>query len=377
MAINTDISKALIGRLQGEHFYAVKDEENPKNVIDLGFSPSDLEEGTHSLVGRYALFITRLPNSFTFKLLDKGITSTDAQAEAIDLVENNRNNILQVAVGKGVPQTFANRAIFKGVVLFFRISKTDLDSDEGDTELQKALKATQVVLTSEEFSELEKAGTEPQSILFPKSKFSVESARSWLKSHNRRASKVDSPANFHRFRQFDPSECASTPKTISFGESGIKAVICTRKSQDTITKDIVDDWIRKQQPDITDTSDVHVDSLVNSMHIPSEDKKKREKEKEKNKEKNKITKSSAIINNLPDSAFAFIESGGKKDATGKTVPRSLRHFPVHDPSHTRNALARVNQSPFGKRALPKILVAAKKFGIKVSKANSNTNTNTS
>ncbi len=78
------------------------------------------------------------------------------------------------------------------------------------------------------------------------------------------------------------------------------------------------------------------------------------------------TMSSADINNLPDSAFAYIESGGDKDSEGKTVPRSLRHFPVHDASHARNALARMNQSPFGQRAKAKILAACKKFGIQVS-----------
>ncbi len=69
------------------------------------------------------------------------------------------------------------------------------------------------------------------------------------------------------------------------------------------------------------------------------------------------------INDLPDSAFAYIEPGGKKDDQGKTVPRSLRHFPIHDAAHVRNALARAPQSPFGAKAMPKIRAAAKKFGI--------------
>jgi uncharacterized protein len=74
----------------------------------------------------------------------------------------------------------------------------------------------------------------------------------------------------------------------------------------------------------------------------------------------------AAINDLPDSVFAFIEQGGTKDAQGKTVPRSKRHFPVHDEAHTRNALSRAPQSPFGKQAMPKILSAARKYKIKVS-----------
>jgi len=70
----------------------------------------------------------------------------------------------------------------------------------------------------------------------------------------------------------------------------------------------------------------------------------------------------AAINDLPDSAFAYIEPGGKV-VGGKTEPRSLRHFPIHDAAHVRNALARASQSPFGPKAMPKILKAAKKFGI--------------
>lgn len=62
----------------------------------------------------------------------------------------------------------------------------------------------------------------------------------------------------------------------------------------------------------------------------------------------------AYINNLPDSAFLYIEPGGKKDSEGKTVPRSLRHLPVKDktgkvdPPHARNAASRLGQSDTGK-----------------------------
>lgn len=69
------------------------------------------------------------------------------------------------------------------------------------------------------------------------------------------------------------------------------------------------------------------------------------------------------INDLPDSAFAFIQPGGSKDSSGKTVPRSLRHFPIHDKAHADNAAARIAQgAEFGKEALPKVKAAQKKFG---------------
>ena len=74
--------------------------------------------------------------------------------------------------------------------------------------------------------------------------------------------------------------------------------------------------------------------------------------------------STQSINDLPDSDFAYIEPGGTKDSSGKTIPRSKRHFPIHDAAHVRNALARIGQgAQFGDQALPKVKAAAKKFGI--------------
>jgi len=58
----------------------------------------------------------------------------------------------------------------------------------------------------------------------------------------------------------------------------------------------------------------------------------------------------AYINNLKDSAFATILSGGERDDEGKTKPRSLRKLPHHDDSgkvdepHLNNALSREPQT---------------------------------
>ncbi|MGH8012572.1 MAG: phage protease, partial [Candidatus Binataceae bacterium] len=77
----------------------------------------------------------------------------------------------------------------------------------------------------------------------------------------------------------------------------------------------------------------------------------------------------AYIDQLPDSAFAYIAAAGKKDATGRTKPRSLRHFPLRDKNgkldyeHVRDALSRAPQSPFGDRAMAKIRAAAKALKI--------------
>ena len=75
--------------------------------------------------------------------------------------------------------------------------------------------------------------------------------------------------------------------------------------------------------------------------------------------------STAYINDLPDSAFLYIESGGRPDADGKTVPRSLRHFPVRDAdgrldvAHLRNAIARAPQSQVGAETVSKVQAKAR------------------
>jgi len=62
------------------------------------------------------------------------------------------------------------------------------------------------------------------------------------------------------------------------------------------------------------------------------------------------------INNLSDEAFAYIAPGGEKDDQGKTVPRSLRNLPYKnaegnlDADHTRNALARLDQTDISAEA---------------------------
>jgi hypothetical protein len=81
----------------------------------------------------------------------------------------------------------------------------------------------------------------------------------------------------------------------------------------------------------------------------------------------KAEMSTGSVNDLDDDQFGYIEPGGKKDEQGKTTPRSLRHFPLNDAPHVRNALSRAPQSPFGDKAMPKIRAAAKRFKIDVAK----------
>lgn len=58
---------------------------------------------------------------------------------------------------------------------------------------------------------------------------------------------------------------------------------------------------------------------------------------------------SQYINSLSDSAFAIVLTGGSKDDTGRTTPRSLRKLPHHDSAgaldraHVLNGLSRAPQ----------------------------------
>lgn len=67
----------------------------------------------------------------------------------------------------------------------------------------------------------------------------------------------------------------------------------------------------------------------------------------------KATWSASFINDLPDSSFLLVESGGDKDADGKTTPRSLRHLPYKnaegdiDLPHLRAAISRLSQEGTG------------------------------
>lgn len=85
--------------------------------------------------------------------------------------------------------------------------------------------------------------------------------------------------------------------------------------------------------------------------------------------------STARKDDLPDSAFIVVLSGGVKDETGRTVPRSLRLLPYKDESgkidkgHLKNALARVSQltapATVKRKALTKVLRIGKSLGMKM------------
>ena len=88
---------------------------------------------------------------------------------------------------------------------------------------------------------------------------------------------------------------------------------------------------------------------------------------------------SASVDNLPDSAFSIILSGGKVDEGGRTVPRLLRMLPYKnvagkiDRIQLQDALAginRVNASAVVKRtALRKLVRIARALGMETLESN--------
>lgn len=78
-----------------------------------------------------------------------------------------------------------------------------------------------------------KHSTEIQSFLFDKQKWTVTSAKKWLKEHDKKVPKVDTTAEYHRFRQAPPFHFQKgTFRTISIGaaSNGIKAVIAVPRN---------------------------------------------------------------------------------------------------------------------------------------------------
>ena len=115
----------------------------------------------------------------------------------------------------------------------------------------------------------------------------------------------------------------------------------------------------------------HKDAIKNiEREIKSLEKDKREDKRDVKEDSKSAKMTRKAINDLPDSDFAYISPGGKKDASGKTEPRSLRHLPINAAAHVRNALARLSQTdipPAAKKsALSKIKSRAKKFGIETA-----------
>ncbi len=177
---------------------------------------------------------------------------------------------------------------------------------------------------------------------------------------------IDVTDNYVRIRQRDPGDFQkNTLRTITFDKArGIKAVVGRLKGKttttvqtlllptDKFTKAQAIKWARSHDFKASEEAEMETTIAL---------------------QEEKWTR--AFINDLDDSDFLYIEKGGKKDDAGRTVPRSLRHFPVSvhgkpDKAHIRSALQRIPQSDLSdsikKQATAKARALARKQGINVS-----------
>ena len=98
-----------------------------KNVTLLGYAlPEDAVGESHDLVDRYGVLLYRqgAKSRDEFVILDEETTTGEAQNYAIELVENNRTSTYYARVFIGVPWTFNGRAVFRGFVSFYLLSKS-------------------------------------------------------------------------------------------------------------------------------------------------------------------------------------------------------------------------------------------------------------
>ena len=124
------VNKAVIDR-DTEHSFISVSRDN-KNITLLGYNlPDDAVAETHANVDRYGILTYRdKRDAITFMLLDEGVTTSEAQNRAVEMVENNRNNIYYARVFVGVPWTFGSRPVFRGFVSFYVLSKSLKDVKE-------------------------------------------------------------------------------------------------------------------------------------------------------------------------------------------------------------------------------------------------------
>ena len=75
-----------------------------------------------------------------------------------------------------------------------------------------------------------------------------------------------------------------------------------------------------------------------------------------------LRQSQAELNQLTDENFAYIEAGGKKDHTGRTVPRTLRHFPISSEEEIERSISELSNSDLSEKTKSDILqrIEAKK-----------------
>jgi hypothetical protein len=86
------------------------------------------------------------------------------------------------------------------------------------------LKGAKLLGAGEAAEDRKRSSLKVQSLLFPKSEFTVAQAKAWARAHKFKAAKVEGQGEYHRIRQFSPAR-STVLRTINFGDSGVKAVV--------------------------------------------------------------------------------------------------------------------------------------------------------
>jgi hypothetical protein len=73
-----------------------------------------------------------------------------------------------------------------------------------------------------------RSGSTPQTLLFPRDRFTVAGAKAWAKKHHWRSDDVDLKADFIHLRQEDPRDFRRI-RTVHFGGSGVQARVGWKK----------------------------------------------------------------------------------------------------------------------------------------------------
>ncbi len=70
-----------------------------------------------------------------------------------------------------------------------------------------------------------------QSLLFPKTKFTPEQAKSWAKSHGYRDAEVSLQGNFYILQQFDIGRCEKDSLDVKEFQGNVKVLRCVVKEE--------------------------------------------------------------------------------------------------------------------------------------------------
>lgn len=136
-----DLEKTFIYRYEDPTHYTIKG----KTVLDLGYDlPADVVQSTDTVGDTFAVLLFRGYDQVEAQLLEEGTTLEQASTKALDIVENNKNEVTRTKVLQSIQKSFAGRPIYRTVCTFAFLSK------EEEAELLKGRAQAQLKQTVKE-----------------------------------------------------------------------------------------------------------------------------------------------------------------------------------------------------------------------------------